>query len=101
MGLRDLSSVGDKPKEKAAAKAALPSFKQYREADGQFYFKLLDAEGNLLVQSGGYPAPRDAGQRIAGLKQAADAAALAGEDLSLAVDAAVVLEALAALREAG
>lgn len=101
VGLRDLSSVGDKPKEKAAAKAALPSFKQYREADGQFYFKLLDAEGNLLVQSGGYPAPRDAGQRIAGLKQAADAAALAGEDLSLAVDAAVVLEALAALREAG
>ena len=101
VGLRDLSSVGDKPKEKAAAKAALPSFKQYREADGQFYFKLLDAEGNLLVQSGGYPAPRDAGQRIAGLKQAADAAALAGQDLSLAVDAAVVLEAMAALREAG
>ena len=101
VGLRDLSSVGDKPKEKAAAKAALPSFKQYREADGQFYFKLLDAEGNLLVQSGGYPAPRDAGQRIAGLKQADDASALAGQDLSLAVDAAVVLEALAALREAG
>ena len=101
VGLRDLSSVGDKPKEKAAAKAALPSFKQYREADGQFYFKFLDAQGNLLVQSGGYPAPRDAGQRIAVLKQAADAAALAGDDLQLVADVAVVLEALGALREAG
>ena len=28
-----------------AAKAALPSFKQYREADGQHYFKLVDAGG--------------------------------------------------------
>ena len=101
VGLRDLSSVGDKPKEKTVAKAALPSFKQYREADGQFYFKLLDAEGSLLVQSAGYPAPRDAGQRIAALKQVAEAAGLAGDDLQLAVDAAVVLEALAALREAG
>lgn len=100
VGLRDLSSVGDKPKAKAATKAVLPLFKQYREADGQFYFKLLDGEGNLLLQSAGYPAPRDAGQRIAGLKQAADAAALAGDDLQLAVAAEAVLEALAAMREA-
>jgi len=101
VGLRDLSSVGDKPQEKAAAKAALPLFKQYREADGQFYFKLLDGEGRLLLQSSGYPAPRDAGQRIAGLKQASDAAALAGDDLQLRVGPGEVLEALAAMREAG
>ena len=100
VGLRDLSSVGDKPKETVVAKAALPIFKQYREADGQFYFKLLDAEGNLLLQSSGYPAPRDAGQRIAGLKQATDVSALDGDDLQLQVPAAQVLEALALMREA-
>ena len=100
VGLRDLSSVGDKPKETVVAKAALPIFKQYREADGQFYFKLLDAEGNLLLQSSGYPAPRDAGQRIAGLKQATDVSALDGADLQLQVPAEQVLEALALMREA-
>ena len=100
VGLRDLSSVGDKPQEKAAAKVALPLFKQYREADGQFYFKLLDGQGNLLLQSTGYPSPRDAGQRIAGLKQADQAEALGGADLQLQVEAGQVLEALAAMREA-
>lgn len=100
VGLRDLSSVGDKPQEKAAAKVALPLFKQYREADGQFYFKLLDGQGNLLLQSTGYPSPRDAGQRIAGLKQADQAEALGGTDLQLQVEAGQVLEALAAMREA-
>ncbi|KRG77953.1 tryptophan--tRNA ligase [Stenotrophomonas ginsengisoli] len=100
VGLRDLSSVGDKPQEKAAAKVALPLFKQYREADGQFYFKLLDGQGNLLLQSTGYPSPRDAGQRIAGLKQADQAEALGGTDLKLQVEAGQVLEALAAMREA-
>ena len=35
------------------AKAALPAFKQYREADGQHYFKLVDAGGRLLAQSAG------------------------------------------------
>ena len=100
VGLRDLSSVGDKPAAQAATKVALPIFKQYREADGQFYFKLLDAQGGLLVQSAGYPSPRDAGQRIAGLKQADHAAALVGDDLQLALGAEPVLEALAAMREA-
>lgn len=100
VGLRDLSSVGDKPPQKTATKAALPSFKQYREADGQFYFKLLDGDGNLLLQSSGFPAPRDAGQRIAGLKQVADADALDAADLQLQVEPAQVLEALQAMREA-
>jgi tryptophanyl-tRNA synthetase len=43
-------------------------FKQYREKDGQFYFKLVDATGRVLLQSAGFSAPRDAGQRIAKLK---------------------------------
>ena len=29
----------------------LPAFKQYREQDGKFYFKLVDADGRLLLQS--------------------------------------------------
>ncbi len=58
VGLRDLrTQTGDK-KDKAA-KAALPSFKQYREADGQFYFKFVDAQGKLLLQSDGFASPKD------------------------------------------
>jgi tryptophanyl-tRNA synthetase len=42
-------------------------FKQYREADGKFYFKLAQGE-RLLLQSAGFDSPRDAGQCIALLK---------------------------------
>ena len=63
VGLRDLRN---QPAAKAgkAVKASLPSFKQYREADGKFYFKLLDPQGNLLLQSLGFDSPKDAGQAI-------------------------------------
>ncbi len=50
-------------------KAALPVFKQYREADGKFYFKLLSAEGALLLQSSAFEQGRDAGQWVARLKR--------------------------------
>ena len=53
----------DKP-----SKADAPSFKQYREADGRFYFKLLDARGRLLLQSEGFDAPREAAKVIANLQ---------------------------------
>jgi tryptophanyl-tRNA synthetase len=45
--------------------SAPPTFKQYREKDGQFYFKLVDAKGRLLLQSTGFASPRDAGKAIA------------------------------------
>ncbi len=51
-----------------AVKLALPVFKQYRESDGQFYFKLQGAEGELLLQSGGFTSPKVAGQTIAKLQ---------------------------------
>jgi tryptophanyl-tRNA synthetase len=51
-----------------AAEAAPPSFKQYRGDDQRFYFKLVDAEGRLLLQSTGFDSPRAAGQLIARLK---------------------------------
>jgi tryptophanyl-tRNA synthetase len=72
VGLRDLSTVvtaGSTRKEKVA----LPVFKQYREADGRFYFKFVDGE-RVLVQSVGFASPKDAGQLIARLKREGGAA---------------------------
>ena len=56
-------------KEERAAKAALPSFKQYREADGRHYFKVMDAAGRLLAQSTGFESPQEAGRAVAQLRQ--------------------------------
>jgi tryptophanyl-tRNA synthetase len=84
-----------------AAKVALPSFKQYREADGQFYFKLQDAKGTLLLQSVGFASPKEAGQTIAQLKAQGWVAALqAAAPLAAGVAEADVNAALQALREA-
>jgi tryptophanyl-tRNA synthetase len=100
VGLRDLSKVVVSTDVDAKPRAALPVFKQYREADGRFYFKLVDGE-RVLLQSAGFDAPKDAGQRVAALKRdgrldAADASVQLGDGVSREdVDAA-----LAALREA-
>ena len=67
VGLRALSS-GSTSAVAKEAKVALPSFKQYREKDGQFYFKLLDAQGQLLLQSLGFASPKEAGQTIGRLQ---------------------------------
>ena len=74
VGLRSLVQVPTATQPVKASKAALPVFKQYRDADGKFYFKLVTAEGRLLLQSTGFDAPKAAGQAIASLQQ--DAAAL-------------------------
>jgi tryptophanyl-tRNA synthetase len=55
--------------EKKTTSSKPASFKQYRDGDGKFYFKLLDGEGKLLLQSIGHDSARDAGQLIARLKQ--------------------------------
>jgi tryptophanyl-tRNA synthetase len=99
VGLRDLDA---RPAGKAPAKqaqAALPVFKQYREADGKFHFKLVDGE-RLLLQSRGFDSPKEAGQRIAALKR--DGFADADADLALGpdTDAVAVQAALDALRAA-
>jgi tryptophanyl-tRNA synthetase len=68
VGLRNLrSDVGSKAAK--AAKAVLPSFKQYRETDGRFHFKLVDAQGRLLLQSEGFASPKDAGLVIGRLQK--------------------------------
>ena len=68
VGLRALSS-GTTTTAAKEAEAAAPSFKQYREKDGQFYFKLVDAKGLLVLQSKGFASPKEAGQTIARLKK--------------------------------
>ncbi|MFZ9184074.1 MAG: tryptophan--tRNA ligase [Hylemonella sp.] len=95
VGLRDLRSQAAEHKEKSS-KAALPSFKQYRESDGRFYFKLVDAQGKLLLQSPGYASPKEAGQVVKALQQ--DDGALAS--LPPPTDSQALQQALLQLRAA-
>ena len=112
VGLRDLR-MQEVAKAGAKAKPALPQFKQYREKDGRFHFKLLAADGTELMQSIGHASPRDAGERIAalrrdgavGLRHAAGAGlhldeVLVGE-LSAGATVEAVAAALAAFAEEG
>jgi tryptophanyl-tRNA synthetase len=100
VGLRSLAQATAAPKPAKAAKTTLPSFKQYREADGKFYFKLVDADGRLLLQSTGFDAPKEAGQAIAQLQKDPDALQTLAQRLApvegvSADDVAAALQALA------
>ena len=76
VGLRQLAAAPAAPSAKPkTAKTGLPVFKQYREADGKFHFKLLDSQGGLLLQSHGFESPKDAG-KIIGQLQTEGASAL-------------------------
>jgi len=101
VGLRSLATQANV--ETKTAKVALPIFKQYRESDGQFYFKLLSADGALLLQSAAFASPKVAGQTIGKLQtEGAKALAEAAEYVHLAegIDAAAVTDALQALMDA-
>lgn len=103
VGLRSLASQDAGAKQAKAAKAALPSFKQYREKDGKFYFKFLAADGRLLLQSTGFDQPKIAGQTIAQLQQqGATALAALGTAVQLAdaISSDDVVHALHVLQEA-
>ncbi|WP_370681269.1 tryptophan--tRNA ligase [Comamonas sp. GB3 AK4-5] len=73
VGLRNLAALGQ-TKAAKTEKTALPAFKQYREKDGLFYFKLTTAGGQVLLQSQGFAQPREAGQWIARLQGEGQAA---------------------------
>ena len=64
VGLRALDAQVVAVRGGDQAKAGLPTFKQYREQDGRFYFKLTGAGGQVLLQSRGFESPRDAGQAV-------------------------------------
>ena len=81
-GLRALAA-GQRPKPVARQdKPALPVFKQYREADGRFHFKLVDGE-RLLLQGDGFESPREAGQLVAALKAGEQALVAMADGLRL------------------
>jgi tryptophanyl-tRNA synthetase len=98
VGLRSLAAQSTSGPAKAA-KAASAAFKQYRENDGQFYFKLLDAKGALLLQSTGFANPKEAAQVMAQLKAGGASALPACQAFIASVaDAAALDEALESLR---
>src|SRR5512140_2808406 len=100
VGLRNLSAGTVKAAPSKTTKAALPSFKQYREADGRHYFKLVDAGGRLLAQSAGFASPQDAGKAVAQLKREGGPDSLAALQLAQGVSAADVTGALRQLAQA-
>lgn len=102
VGLRDLGKVAVATAEVPDASPAtrpLAMFKQYRETDGRFHFKLVDGE-RVLLQSQAFDAPRDAGQTITRLRRGELAIADAPVTLGADVDAAMVQAALDALAAA-
>ena len=101
VGLRDLSTVqaGADDAGDEARKPPLASFKQYREADGRFYFKLVEGD-RVLLQSRAFEAPREAGQAIAALRRGQTTLADAPATLGEGVAPATVLAALDALAAA-
>jgi tryptophanyl-tRNA synthetase len=100
VGLRRMVAVAVPAAVATKTKVALPSFKQYREADGKFYFKLNAADGSLLLQSAAFESGREAGAWVARLKL--DAASVVDAPVTRAegVTAQAVADALAALNAA-
>jgi tryptophanyl-tRNA synthetase len=95
VGLRPLDSQPTPVKASKSTRAAAPSFKQYREKDGLFYFKLLDAQGHLLLQSTGFASPREAAGTVARLQQqGTDAIAELQSQLIVLADPQVLAQAL-------
>jgi tryptophanyl-tRNA synthetase len=99
VGLRRFQPLKAAVAEAPKAKAALPVFKQYREADGQFYFKLSAHDGRVLLQSQAFAGGRDAGEWVKKLKtEGAAALAQAPVALGEGVKPDDVAEALDALK---
>lgn len=103
VGLRGLSdgvkpAAGKAPKVTKSSKAG---FKQYRERDGLFYFKLVDEQGSTLLQSRGFKTPQEAGRVIGAAQQTPREFVISYADSLEPVDnlgaqqAITVLEALA------
>ena len=104
VGLRSLASLGGQ--EAAVGKTAgkggktgKPAFKQYRERDGQFYFKLLDGHNETLLQSRGFQSPQEAGRAIGALQHHPNEALTALTEQLEPVDNDAVQAVMAALKE--
>jgi len=98
VGLRRFQALKAGVKEVAKARPALPLFKQYRESDGRFYFKLSAADGRVLLQSQGFEGGREAGDWVKRLKtEGAAALAAAPVERGDGVSESEIAEALSAL----
>ncbi|HEY9102928.1 tryptophan--tRNA ligase [Chitinimonas sp.] len=98
VGLRSFQAIPQAAAKVESAKPQLPVFKQYREQDGRFYFKLSAHDGRVLLQSRGFEQGKEAGQWVGKLKQTG-ASVLAEAPVSLGegVSQDEVAQALAAL----
>ena len=72
VGLRALDAQAVGTATAGGPKAMPAQFKQYRDNDGRFYFKLYAGDARLLLQSSGFDSPKDAARLIARLKGEAD-----------------------------
>jgi tryptophanyl-tRNA synthetase len=73
VGLRSLTTQSKNNKNAKIAKNESIQFKQYRDKDGLFYFKVIDARGQILLQSRSFDSPQAAAVAIAQLKAGSDA----------------------------
>lgn len=100
-GLRNLAVSAGAAQPQAAGKSALPAFRQYREKDGLFYFKLAAPGGTVLLQSRGYANPREAAAAIALCKEQGKSALASLQDqVQLLAQPAVVEDWLQQLQAA-
>ncbi len=99
VGLRSLGAADSAVKSKVAKQSTSADFKQYREKDGRFYFKLVDARGAVLLQSLGFDAPKVAGQCVAQLRAQGTAALVSLKDQLAPVPAETLDALMAALTE--
>ena len=99
VGLKPFT-VAKQTKKCKAERKAMPVFKQYREKDGTFRFKLVSAAGDELFVSTAFASGRDAGMWVGRLKKDG-AAALAEAPVEYAegVTPETAAQALAAFRE--
>lgn len=86
---RGASAGGSSADSAAGTSERLAVFKQYREGDGRFYFKLSAHDGRVLLQSEGFEGGREAGQwvkrvRSEGLPAAQQAPVALGEGVDWA-----------------
>jgi len=97
VGLRSMKAVARTGAPTVAVEAPkLAVFKQYREADGLFYFKLTASDNLVLLQSRGFAEGREAGGWVKRLKTEG-AAALADAPVELGTERQRVEQALAAI----
>jgi tryptophanyl-tRNA synthetase len=99
VGLRPMVAItAPTPASEQTAKQALPIFKQFREANGEFHFKLAAANGTELLQSAqGFKDGREAGAWVKRLKTEGVAAVKAGAPVKYLAQPEAVEAALATL----